>query len=385
MPPGRAHPGATGRAADVARRWTSGDDARLRRGYAAGEPVEEIASVLGRSPDAVVARRALLGIAPRRVPRPWSELEDRLVRSAVHARVPATALAGRLQRSVDQIRARRRHLGLAMPTARGYTPVDDSMLRALWTSGDRVPDLARRLGRSPDAVRLRAQALGLHRPAARRRWTAMEDATLRDGYADGLTCRRIADGLTRRTPAAVAARARKLGLPTYARAWTALDDRRLRRLAPLRSPAEIAQLLGRTPEAVRRRTRTLGLASGPAPRPMRAGARWSAEEDALLRLHAGINPGALALRLDRSDQGVAARARQLGLRDGRRRSPHHPAPTDGGLTAGEWRLMDRELARARGRGLQALSHRLGRSPAAIRELAEQRVRDSASPAPKRVS
>ena len=180
--------------------------------------------------DALVARRALLGIAPRRTPRPWSELEDRLLRSAVEARVPATALAGRVERSVDQIRARRRQLGLAMPPARGYTPAEDVMLRDGWTAGVRVADLAHRLGRSPDAVRLRARALGLHRPARRRRWTAMEDATLRDGYADGLTCRRIADGLAQRTPAAVAARARKLGLTTYARAWTALDDRRLRRL-----------------------------------------------------------------------------------------------------------------------------------------------------------
>jgi hypothetical protein len=369
----------------VARRWTSADDACLRRSYTSGEPIAEIARALGRSTDAVVARRALLGIAPRRVPRPWSERGDRLLRSAVETGVPATALAGRLQRSVHQIRARTRQLGLAMRTARGYTPAEDSLLRDLWTGGDGVADLAHRLGRSPDAVRLRARALGLHRPAVRRRWTAVEDATLRDGYADGLTCRRIADSLAERTPAAVAARARKLGLTTYARAWTAQDDSRLRRLAPLRSPAEIAQLLGRTPEAVRRRARTLGLTSGAKPRPPRAGARWSAEEDALLRLHAGMNPGALALRLGRSDLGVAARVRQLGLRDGRHRSPHHPAPTDGGLTAGEWRLIDRELARATGRGLQALSHRLERSPAAIRELADQRARDSRSPAPKRVA
>lgn len=220
----------------MARRWTSTDDARLRHAYAVGEPVAEIADALARSPDAVVARRALLGIAPRRPPRPWSELEDRLLRSAEEARVPATALARRLQRPVDQIRARRRQLGLAMPTARRYTPAEDTILRDLWTNGDRVADLAHRLGRTPDAVRLHAQALGLHRPAARRRWTAVEDATLRDGYADGLTCRLIADGLAERTPTAVAARARKLGLTTYARAWTPLDDLRLRRLTPLRPP-----------------------------------------------------------------------------------------------------------------------------------------------------
>jgi len=141
----------------------------LRRCYAGGEPVAQIARALGRSPDALVARRALLGIPPRRVPGPWSELEDRLVRSAVEARVPATALAGRLERSVGEIRARRRQLGLAMPAARGYTPAEDIMLRDGWTAGDRVANLAHRLRRSPDAVRLRARALGLHRPAPRRR------------------------------------------------------------------------------------------------------------------------------------------------------------------------------------------------------------------------
>jgi hypothetical protein len=112
----------------VARRWTSADDACLRRSYTSGEPVAEIARALARSTDAVVARRALLGIAPRRVPRPWPEPEDRLLRSAVETGVPATALAGRLERSVHQIRARTRQLGLAMRTARGYTPTEDSML-----------------------------------------------------------------------------------------------------------------------------------------------------------------------------------------------------------------------------------------------------------------
>ena len=61
--------------------------------YANGEPVAEIARALARSPDAVVARRALLGIAPRRVPRPWSELEDRLF-----------ALGGRDTRAGDRAR-----------------------------------------------------------------------------------------------------------------------------------------------------------------------------------------------------------------------------------------------------------------------------------------
>ncbi|MGI8623562.1 MAG: hypothetical protein ACR2NB_08755 [Solirubrobacteraceae bacterium] len=357
----------------MAPHWSTVEDARLRRLYATGAPVAAIASQLGRSGDAVVARRELLGIAPRRVPRPWSGLEDQLLRSALEARVPGGALATRLGRSVDQVSARRRQLGLQTPAARRYSPAEDVLLREQWAAGRRVDELAHRLRRSPDAVRVHADALGLHRPARRHRWSAAEDAALRDGYADGRTCQHIANSLSGRTARAVAARARKLGLTTYARGWTGTDDARLRELAARGSPAEIARALGRTPEAVRRRARALRLTLQPRSSAARTGARWSPNEDALLRLHAGLNPAALAAHLGRSDQAVVARLRRLGLRDGRRRSPHHPAPTTGGLTPGEWRLVDRELRRTSGRGLLALGRRLERSPGALRKLVGDRT------------
>jgi DNA-binding CsgD family transcriptional regulator len=350
----------------VARRWTTAEDELLRLRYSDGARLADIAADLRRSVDAVVARRMLLGISPRGEPRPWSSLEDRLLRAAAEAQLPATVLASRLGRSVEQVRSRRRRLGLARPVARRYTRADDALLRDGWAAGASIGELARRLGRSPDAVRVRAGALGLHRPSRRRRWTAAEDASVRDGYANGLTCRDIAAGIPGRTAGAVAARARKLGLATYGRAWTPLEDARLRHLASKCSPAEAARALGRTPEAVRRRSRRLGLARGTSRTPPRAGTRWTATEDQLLRLHAGLDPGVLALRLGRSDVAVAARLRQLGLRNGRHRSPHHPAATSGGFTAGERRLVDRELAHATGRRLLSLAQRLDRSPASIR-------------------
>ena len=287
--------------------------------------------------------------------------------------MPTSVLASRLDRSVHQIVTRRHGLGLTRPSAQRYTSGENALLRAAWTTGAQVDELAHRLGRSPGAVQAHAEALGLHRPVRRRRWTVAEDVVIRNGYADGFTCRRIAAGLPGRTPDAVAARARKLGLSTYGRAWTPLEDHRLRRLTPQRSPTEIARALGRTPEAVRRRMRRFGLASGASSTPPYAGARWTAADDALLRLHAGVNPGVLAERLGRSDVAVVARLRQLGLRDGRHRSPHHPAATHGGLTAGERRLVERELADTPGRGLLALARRLDRSPASIRDLADPRA------------
>jgi hypothetical protein len=345
----------------VAARWRPDEDHRLRRLYLAELPLTAIAHEIGRSEDAVAARRVVLGLAPRRSSRPWSALEDAMLRQATtDVGLPATAVARRLRRPVEQVRARRRRLGLARPSARRYTVAEDDLLRAEWATGADVEALARRLGRSTDALRLRARQLGLHRTAPRRRWSASEDAIVRDGYASGLSCDQVAAALAQRTPTAVAARAQRLGLASYARRWTAEDDIRLRHLLSLRSVDHAARLLNRTPEAVRRRARKLGLA---APRPSgvtRAGARWTPDEDALLRLHAPLNPAVLATLLGRSDQAVASRLCRLGLRSGRFRSPHHPSFSNGGLTPGERALVERELSDRGSRAVISLEARLQR-------------------------
>jgi hypothetical protein len=208
-------------------------------------------------------------------------------------------------------------------------------------------------------VRLRAQRLGLHRPAPRRRWTPHEDTAVRDGYERGLTCVQIAAGLHHRTAAAVAARAAKLGLATFARAWTARDDLRLRTLAAEGADLErAAQLLSRTPEAVRARARKLDVA---APRSSRAGRprrQWSHDEDELLALHRALNPATLAGLLDRSPEAVAQRLRHLGLRAGAERSPHHPVAARNGPTPGQRAAAARELRDAGPRLVLAVARRL---------------------------
>ena len=183
---------------------------------------------------------------------------------------------------------------------------------------------------------------------------------MRDGYANGLSCDEMAAALAPRTPTAIAARARRLGLATYARRWTAEDDARLRRILALRSVDHAARLLSRTPEGVRRRARRLGLAAPRAPEVIRAGARWTADEDELLHLHAALNPAVLATLLGRSDHAVVTRLRRLGLRAGRWRSPHHPSPSNGGLTPGEKALVERELRDRGGRAVLSLEARLQR-------------------------
>jgi hypothetical protein len=354
----------------MARRWSAGDDAELTRLYGQGVPLRAIAAALGRSEDALVSRRALLGVAPRRAAPVWTTPQDRLICVATAAGIPASRVASTQGLSIDRVRVRRRHLLGARPAGRRYEPWEDQAIRDMWSDAHGLPHLAARLNRSPDAIRIRAQALGVHVPAPRRRWKASEDQTLRHGYAHGLTCAKISRALSgAHTPGAVSARARKLGLTSYAQTWSAQQDELLRQAITTSATVDdLALLLTRSPEAVRRRTQKLGL---PAPRhgaSAASGRRWTRAEDVILIENPGMQPGVLARRLRRSDHAVSRRQRLLGVRTGSR-SPHY-APVNGTMSPAEERLILRELtvdAEKGGGRLLALADRLGRSPAELRQ------------------
>ena len=343
----------------IGRRWTRPEEAVLARLYRDGVAVRDIAQRLGRSEDAVNARRRHLAIAARRVRAAWSEREDAVLAAATQVGLPASLVAERLARPVGQVRWRRRALGLVSPAACPYTADEDAAIRSTVASDGGLEALARRLGRTSGALRLRAVKLGLLRPNRRRRWAPSEDTALRDGYDSGLSCRELARELSGRTPAAIAARARKLGLATHARRWSAIDDERLRHMAAERPIDQLARLLGRTPDALRQRARKLGLTLVEYRSVARARAQWTAEEDDLLRLHAGLNPAVLAGLLERSDRAITIRLSKLGLRAGRERSPHHAAPRLGDLTPGERALLKRELDPGSPRRRMTLARRLG--------------------------
>lgn len=353
----------------MAPRWMPEEDRLLRTLYAEGAPVRMIARQAGRSEDAVSERRRTLGIAPRRRSRAWTTTEDELVRAGAAIDLPATVIAVRLRRSPEEVRRRRGALVGVARLGTLYSAGDDDAIRRCWADGADVPTLAQRLGRSAGAIRLRATKLGLHDPPPRRRWSPAEDAAVRDGYELGLTCEQIVRELSGRTAPAVAARAAKLGLATYARAWTRSDDRALRRLN--RDGAGLlraAQLLARTPEALRARTRKLELAPLYSRPPNRQGRPWTIDEDDLLALHAGLNPASLAELVERSPEAVTQRLRRLGLRRGAERSPHHPVAARKGLTPGELTMVTRELRVGGPRRHLALAQRLDVPLAAVRRV-----------------
>jgi len=354
----------------MARRWSAVEDAELTRLYGQGLPLRAIAAALGRSEDALVSRRALLGVAPRRAAPVWTAPQDRLIHVATAAGIPASRLASTQGLSVDRVRVRRRHLLGARPAARRYEAWEDQEIRETWSDARGLPHLAARLHRSPDAIRIRAQALGVHVPRARRRWRASEDQTLRDGYAHGLTCAEISHALPgAHTPGAVSARARKLGLTSYAQTWNAEQDELLRQAITTSATVDdLAAVLTRSSEAVRRRAQKLGLPAPSQAASARSGLRWARFEDVLLIENPGVQPGVLARRLGRSDHAVRRRQRLLGVRTGSR-SPHY-APANGAMAPAEERLILRELnvdAGKSGGRLLALAGRLGRSPAELRQ------------------
>lgn len=356
----------------MASRWTSEEDRELARSYADGLPLRAIAERLGRSEDALVARRHALGLAARRVTREWSPRLDAFLCASAEAGLPAHVVARRLDMPLETVRRRMRTLRPRRPAARRYEPEEDDAIRGCVASGASIQGLAVELGRSPEAIRLRARGLGsIAAPTQRRRWTDEEDRLIRTGYAGGFTCEAIATELRHpRSAACVSARARKLGLTTYARQWMKVDTARLHELWNSGVALEdIAERLGRTPDALRQRARKLGLVS-PARRSHRNGARsWTEAEDDLLRRKPTASLGRLARAFGRSDRAIRQRQVVLGLRSGCHRSPHQAPPTCGELTPGEWALLERELQQRSGRRLLALAWRLDRSPGDLRRLA----------------
>lgn len=367
----------------MAARWRFDEDEQLRRLYGEGVAVVDIARRLGRSANAVDARRRAIGLTARWQPRRWSPRQDALLSASARVGVPARFMAERLGLPLESVRRRRRALAPMRPRGCPYNPAEDRALGDALASGHPLPELSRQLGRTEGALRTRARSLGLLRSARRRRWTRAEDELIREGYEQGLRCDAIAGDLLQgaRTPAAVSARARKLGLASYARVWTAEDDSQLRQLCLAGVPLyAAANQLVRTPEALRRRARKLGLMTLPAEQGYASGRRWTSQEDAVLRDFPGLNPARLATILGRSDRAVRRRRAQLGMSN---RSPHHLRPPSAGVPPGERRLIARELVSSDPRRLPALARRLGRSSLELRRLAADQAASGRGDSPAR--
>jgi hypothetical protein len=130
-----------------------------------------------------------------------------------------------------------------------------------------------------------------------------------------------------------------------------------------------AELLARTPDALRRRAHVLEIAPPHRRHTGRRRRPWTQAEDALLALHRERNPAVLAQQLDRSSEAITQRMRAIGLRDGREGSPHRTVRARGGLTPGQRAVIARELDPGDPRHQLALARRLGVRPNVVRRVA----------------
>ena len=309
----------------MARRWTAAEDRLLLDLYAAGEPRDAIAVRLGRTPDAVDARRRTLRRPARTItPRRWTEAEDAFLRAATAAGVPSGEIASRLYRTAHAVRRRREVTGLTGPRARPYTARENEVIAAMLRKGEPLATIAGVLGRSEDALRLHARQLGLVTVTRRRRWTVAEDQELRRAYVAGLSTSQIRNlRLPTRSEGAIAARAHLLGLAEHGRRWNSDDDATLARLVEHGlSSTDIARRLGRTEEAVAKRCRVRKLRT-PSPDPPRRRGPWRPDEDEQLRAHAGAPVALLVSTLGRSHASIRRRRRFLRL-EALGRTLHHP-------------------------------------------------------------
>lgn len=146
------------------RRWSPGEDAAIRDGYDSGLSCGEIARGLrGRTAAGVAARARQLGLATHA--RRWTTADDERLRRLASSHRPQD-MARLLGRTPDALRQRARKLAVALPPASAparagerWTPQDDELLRM--HPGLNPATLAELLGRSDRAVTIRLAKLGL--------------------------------------------------------------------------------------------------------------------------------------------------------------------------------------------------------------------------------
>ena len=201
------------------RAWTADADAAVRAGYAAGAPVAYIARQVDRTANAVRLRASRLAIL-HHARRPWRAAEDAAVRAGYAAGAPSARIGRQIGRTAEAVHTRAGALGLVHRMR--WTADEDAALRAGRTSGRTDRAIGRELGRSRAAVTHRAALLGLAgprqakraahpAPAGGARWTAAEDAAVRQGRASGRPARDVARDIGR-SHDAVIHRAALLGL-----------------------------------------------------------------------------------------------------------------------------------------------------------------------------
>ena len=260
----------------------------------------------------VVSQTIAGNVAP-----PWTGAEDlRLLRE--YPLVGMHEMATRLGRTPQAVRARASQIGVAVRKRR-WTPKEDDILKKAWAGppGGAAKRAARLLPhRALDSINKRANVLGLEAPVE---WQPWEDAILRKCAAKGFDgWQRAAEHLRHRSLIAISLRGRKIGL-RIARRWTPEEDAIVRRewVRDVRGATKRVQakLPHRSPKAITGRAQLLCRDQ------LRSRVRhavWTSEEDAIVgrewaRGVRGATARASLLLPHRTRSAIASRAAKLKL------------------------------------------------------------------------
>ena len=396
----------------MTKKWTSEDHRFFTESYKTMSNAE-IAEKLGRSKAAIALRAWNFGITKKQKMK-WTQEADKQLASLARS-TTASKIAEKLGCFTNEVRVRLKQLGLQYEPPNTWTPKDQRIIRELYptTSAKKIAEilgrtisavynyatmaglrsdirrwtpeqdaelvrlyshtpnkiLAEKFGRSKDALVTRAQALGLIKAKQEMEWTPEADELLAS-LASFTAAPAIAEKLGC-SAYFVRVRMRQLGL-RYQRpdTWTSKDKRIIRKLYPTTSAKKIAEILGRTTDAILCYATKVGLKNHVR--------LWTPEQESeLIRLYPHTPTKVVAEKLGRSFQSVMSRAKKIGLKKNDTIGPQkkaviaEPCQEKSNISYSRtWKLEDekiirkhyptmptQEVAKMVGRSVSAVHHR----------------------------
>lgn len=226
-----------GASEEAAAAYDAWEDAQIVAGYAAGVPVGQIATLIGRPLLGVRSRAGILGVRHPHQPPGWTDEEaTRALELAGQglrylAIIETLVAEGFPRRSKNGFGQRIRMLGYGRGWGRLWTQEEDELLRKAYAAGDSITPFRARFSRTRSSTAWRAQELGLNGThvnkagwCTERPWSEEETETLRLEYGKTPNAE-LAQKLDRKW-SAVRVRAASLGIKHgWMRAFSEDEDR----------------------------------------------------------------------------------------------------------------------------------------------------------------
>jgi len=310
----------------------------------------------------------------------WTE-EEKTTIMILYRICPEKTLEKIFGRSINSLHQRVNKLGITNPAT--WTKREKRILREIYPNTS-LEKIMERLNRTEESVKSYASTLGLRKEGIL--WTPEEKDTLKKLCATKTTCQEMASILKGRTPGAVQTQVSVLGIKRVGYRWSDKDDQLLKKIYKKFSDDQLAEKMGRSLMAVRKRRYHLGLE--------KPSSNWTSEEVAFLtRNFHKLTVLELTETLNRSVAAIYGKAHSIGLKKLKQYTPLEDAICTGvprklaanllnrtwkSIRARRWKirqkkkpLSEKEISLLRSlcdkKGVVSLASLLRRTPAVIRK------------------